>query len=147
MISPLRTGLEEERGSATVELTWLVLLLLVPFGYAVLAVFDAQRAAYAASSASVAGARAFTQAADAQSAEQRAQRAAELAWTDFGLDTTMDVTVRCEPECFVPGSTVEVKVEARQSLPLVPDAWGTSLAAIDVNASHVEPFGSYRAAR
>jgi len=135
-----------ERGSATVELTWLALLLLVPFGYAVIAVFDVQRAAYAASSASVAGARAFTQSSDSQTAERRAHRAAELAWADFGLNTPMTMTVRCDPECFAPESTVEVRVAARQSLPLTPDAWGASLAGIDVKAAHVEPFGSYRAA-
>ena len=54
--------MRDERGSAPVELVWLTILLLVPFVYVMIAVFDAQRAAYAVSSASKAAARAYVQA-------------------------------------------------------------------------------------
>lgn len=135
-----------ERGSATIEFTWLTLLLLVPFAYALLAVFETQRAAYAVSAASAAAGRAFHQAADPQGAEARARHAARMTLQDFGVrDVRIDV--RCQPACFQPGSSVEVIVATRQPLPFVPDAWGTSLAGIDVEARHSEPYGAYRAAR
>ncbi|MFD1859804.1 hypothetical protein EHW97_01425 [Aeromicrobium camelliae] len=136
----------KERGSATIEFTWLTLLLLVPFVYALLAVFETQRAAYAVNAASAAAGRAFHQAADAQSAEARARHAARITLQDFDVhDVRIDV--RCHPACFQPGSSVEVLVATRQPLPLVPDAWGTSLAAIEVEAQHSEPYGTYRAQR
>lgn len=135
-----------DRGSATIEFTWLTLLLLVPFVYALLAVFETQRAAYAVSAASAAAGRAFHQVSDPQSAEAMARHAARITLQDFGVHDVR-IHVRCRPACFQPGSTVEVLVATRQPLPLVPDAWGTSLAAVDVEARHVEPYGTYRAGR
>ena len=135
-----------ERGSATIELTWLVVLLLVPFVYAVVAVFDTQRTAYAASTASAAATRAFVQAPDEPTAYRLAHRAADLAWRDFGVDARPEVELRCVPACFEPGGRVEVVVATRQALPLVPDAWGSSLAGIDISSTHAEPFGTYRGA-
>ncbi len=65
-----------ERGTATVEFVWLTILLLAPFVYVLIAVFDAQRASYAVSAASRSAARAYLVAPDAASAEQRARVAA-----------------------------------------------------------------------
>ncbi len=135
-----------ERGSATIELTWLVVLLLVPFVYAVVAVFDTQRTAYAASTASAAATRAFVQASDEPTAHEVARRAAELAWKDFGVDARPEIELRCVPGCFEPGGRIEVVIATRQPLPLVPEAWGSSLAGIDISSTHAEPFGAYRGA-
>lgn len=132
-----------DRGSATIEFTWLTLLLLVPFVYALLGVFETQRAAYAASAASAAATRAFHQAPDPHAAGFLARQAARVTLQDFGVDDAQ-ITVRCEPVCFAAGSSVEATVVLRQPLPLIPDAWGSSLAAIDIDASHTEPYGSYR---
>ena len=135
-----------EAGSATIEMTWLVLLLLVPFIYAVIAVFDVQRASYAAATASSAATRAFVQAPDEQSAHSRAQRAADVAWRDFGIGTPLNVQVSCDPACFTPGASVDVEVATRQPLPLVPDAWSNTVGGLDISSTHREPFGAYREA-
>lgn len=134
-----------ERGSATIEFTWLTLILLVPLVYLVIAVFDAQRAAYGVSSASQAAARAFIQSPRPGLAHDRARRAARLALADHDL-TDADIQMTCKPACFRPGSTVTVTVATVQRLPLAPDLFGDSVAAIDIDATHTEPFGRYRAA-
>ena len=61
-------------GTASVEFVWLTILLLVPFVYVLIAVFDTQRAAFGVSTASRAAARAFLQAPDVATGERRARR-------------------------------------------------------------------------
>jgi len=137
-----------ESGTATVEFIWLSILLLVPFVYALIAVFDTQRASYAVSAASRSAARAYLQAADPAVAEQRAQVAARVALDDQDVDA--DVDISCEPgpsDCLQPGSSVRVVVHAVQPLPLTPSALGDQLGGIAVDSSHTESFGTYRARR
>ena len=84
-----------ERGTATVEFVWLTILLLVPFVYVLIAVFDTQRASYAVSAASRSAARAYLQAADPATGEQRARFAARVALDDQDVDA--NVVISCEP--------------------------------------------------
>lgn len=138
----------DEQGSAPVELVWLVMLLLVPFVYILLAVFDAQRAAFAVSSASKAAARAYIQAPDTATADDRARRAAGLALGDQDVDA--DVTVTCLPSpdaCLQPGSSVRVDVRTVQPLPLTPSALGDQLGGVAVDSTYTEPYGSFREGR
>jgi hypothetical protein len=137
-----------ENGTATVEFTWLTILLLVPFVYALIAVFDTQRASFAVSAASRSAARAFLQAADPASGEQRARVAARVALDDQDVDA--DVVITCEPgpdDCLQPGSSVRVVVHTVQPLPLTPSSLGDQLGGIAVDSTHSEPFGTYRAGR
>ena len=134
-----------DRGSATVEFTWLTLLLLVPLVYIVIAVFETQRTAYGVTAASEAAARAFVQAPDPQTAADRARSAAALTLADHDVRGAT-ITTRCRPGCFEPGSTVVVVVRAAQRLPLAPDLLGDPIASFDVDSTHTEPFGRYRAA-
>nr|WP_244633444.1 hypothetical protein [Aeromicrobium sp. CFBP 8757] len=125
------------------------MLLLVPLVYVVVAVFDAQRAAYGVSAASRAAAVAFLQSTDPASGEQRARVAADAALADQGIDGA-SVRVTCLPaptECFEPGSSVRVVVRATQRLPLTPRALGSQLGGVTVDSTHTEPYGSYRARR
>ncbi len=133
-----------ERGSATVEFTWLTVMLVVPLIYVVIAVFETQRSAYGVSAASQAAARAFVQS-DPSAADRRARIAADLVLADHGVERA-SVTTRCEPACFEPGSAVVVVVRSRQRLPLAPDVLGDPIASFTVDATHREPFGRYRAA-
>ena len=48
-VEPVET--RDESGTALVEFVWLAILLIVPLLYIVLAAFETQRAAYAASAA------------------------------------------------------------------------------------------------
>lgn len=137
--------MRRERGSATVEFTWLTLLLLVPLAYVVLAVFETQRTAYGVAAASEAAARAFIQADGPAEAEAHARRAADLVLADHDV-AAATVSTRCRPACFEPGSTVVVEVRSSQRLPLAPDLLGDPIASFDVASTHTEPFGRYRAA-
>lgn len=137
-----------ESGTATVEFVWLTILLLVPFVYALIAVFDTQRASYAVSAASRSAARAYLQAADPAVADQRARVAARVALGDQDVDA--DVVIACEPgpaDCLQPGSSVRVLVHTVQPLPLTPSALGDQLGGIAVDSTHTESFGTYRAGR
>ena len=137
-----------ESGTATVEFVWLTILLLVPFVYALIAVFDTQRASFAVSAASRYAARAFLQAADPASGEQRARVAARVALDDQEVDA--EVVITCEPspaDCLQPGSSVRVVVHTVQPLPLTPSALGDQLGGIAVDSTHTEPFGTFRAGR
>jgi len=136
-------------GTATVEFVWLTILLLVPFVYVLVAVFDTQRAAYGVSAASRSAARAFIQAPDVSTGERRARIAARVALADQRV-TGAHVTIRCLPSqsaCLTPGSSVRVLVRTRQALPLTPRALGPRLGSVVVDSVHTEPFGSFRSAR
>lgn len=136
-------------GTATIEFVWLTLLLLVPFVYILVAVFDTQRAAYGVSTASRSAARAFLQSPDAATGEQRARAAARVALEDQGLPGA-SVRIMCLPspaDCLEPGSSVRVFVRTTQVLPLTPSALGSQLGGITVDSTHVEPYGSFRSAR
>lgn len=143
-----RTRREGQRGSASVEFVWVTLILLVPFVYVLLAVFETQRAAYAVSTASKSAARAYLLAPDVATGEQRARQAAQVALDDQGVEARL--TVRCLPsaaDCLQPGSSVEVTVRSVQPLPLTPSVLGDQLGGIAVDGSHREPFGTFREGR
>lgn len=140
---------QREGGTALIEFVWLAVLLIVPLSYVLIAVFDVQRAAFGVSAASRSAARAFLQSPDVPTAFQRAQRAAAVALADQDLDGAT-VLIVCRPtpaDCLQPGSTVRVLVRMTQPLPLTPSALGAPLAAITVDSTHVEPFGTFRSAR
>lgn len=134
-----------ERGTASVEFIWVSLLLLVPFVYVLLCVFDVQRAAFAVSVASRSAARAYLLAPSADAATQQADRAARVALDDQDIDAK--VTLHCLPAdaCRQPGSRVRVLVRTTVALPLTPAALGDRMGGIVVDSSHVESFGRFRA--
>ncbi len=128
---------------------WLTILLLVPFVYILIAVFDTQRAAYGVSTASRAAARAFIQSPDVATGERRARIAAGIALDDQDL-VGAAVQISCLPtpaDCLQPGSSVRVRISTTQPLPLTPSALGSQLGGIAVDSVHTEPYGSFRAAR
>jgi hypothetical protein len=135
-----------ENGTASVEFVWMSLLLLVPFVYALICVFDVQRAAYAVSVASRSAARAYLLAPTTDVAPDRARLAARVALDDQGVDAR--VQLRCLPAdaCRQPGSRIRVLVRTTVPLPLTPSALGAQLGGIVVDSSHVESFGAFRAA-
>ncbi len=117
-----------ERGTALVELVWLVLLLLVPLVYVMLAVFDVQRASFGVSAAARAAARAYSLAPDEGSAPGRARSAAAVVLRDQDLDVgRVSMAVHCRPDpgnCLAPGSVIEVTLSHQVLLPLAPAALG-----------------------
>lgn len=141
----------DQRGTAIVEFVWLAILLLVPLLYVVLAVFETQRAAYAASAAARSASRAFVTSPDQATAYARAQAAARLAFGDQGLDTAgFTLTITCRPDprrCLTPGSVVAAEVHSAADLPLLPLALGGHTPRIAVAAVHRSPYGTFRQAR
>jgi hypothetical protein len=140
----------DEDGSALIEFVWLAILLLVPLLYVVLAVFDAQRAAYAASAAARSAGRAFVTSPDQASGYARAREAVRLAYADQKLDAAPDVRISCRPDprhCLTPGSVVLAEVHSSVALPLVPAVFGSNTPSIRVDAEHQAPYGTFREAR
>jgi Flp pilus assembly protein TadG len=141
----------QEDGTAIVEFVWLAILLLVPLLYIVLAVFETQRASYAASAAARSASRAFVTSPDQATAYARAEAAARLAFGDQGIEAarfTLVITCRPDPDqCLTPGSVVAAEVRSAADLPLMPAALGSNTPRISVEAIHRSPYGTFREAR
>lgn len=141
----------DERGTAIVEFVWLAILLMVPLVYIVLAVFETQRASYAASAAARSATRAFVTAPDQATGRQRARVAAAIAFRDQGIevgDFALSISCRPDPDrCLSPGSVVAAEVRSVADLPLMPSVLGDSTPRIAVAATHRSPYGTFRAAR
>jgi hypothetical protein len=135
-----------EGGTASVEFVWMSLLLLVPFVYALLCVFDVQRAAFAVSVASRSAARAYLLAPTVGAARDRAISAAQVALDDQGVEAR--ISLRCEPvdACLSPGSSIHVVVRTTVTLPFTPTVLGERIGGIVVDSAHRETFGRFRAA-
>jgi hypothetical protein len=146
-----RWGDRDERGTAIVEFVWLAILLLVPLLYVVLAVFETQRASYAASAAARSATRAFVTAPDQETAYTRAEAAARLAFGDQGIDAgEFGLAITCRPDprrCLSPGSVVSAEVRSAAELPLMPAALGDHTPRIAIAAVHRSPYGTFREAR
>ena len=142
------TGRRGEDGTALVEAVWLVLLLLVPLVYVLLAVFDVQRASYAVSGAARAAARAYSLAPDEGSAPARARAAAAVALRDHDVqpgEVRLRVTCRPAPDnCLAPGSSIQVELSHQVLLPLAPSALGGVAPSFRVESSHTVAYGTYR---
>lgn len=141
----------DEAGTAIVEFVWLAILLLVPLLYIVLAVFDTQRAAYAAAAAARSATRAFVTSPDQATGYARAEAAARLAFGDQGIEAgrfTLEITCTPDPDrCLTPGSVVAADVRSAADLPLMPTALGGNTPRISVEAVHRSPYGTFREAR
>jgi hypothetical protein len=141
----------DERGTAIVEFVWLAILLLVPLLYVVLAVFETQRAAYAASAAARSATRAYVTSPDQVTASERARAAAALAFRDQGIEAAdFDLRLSCRPDptaCLSAGSVVVVEISSAVALPLVPTALGDNTPSIHIDARHQSPYGQFRESR
>jgi len=140
---------KREAGTATVEFVWLSIILLVPLVYLMVSVFEVQRAAYGTAAASRSAARAFLQAPDVAAGELMARAAADLALQDQGVAGST-LRISCLPtssDCLQPGSSVRVRIEVVQRLPLTPSVFGDDLGSVTVDSTHTQPYGTYREAR
>ena len=132
----------DEGGSAVVEFIFLGLLLLVPVVYLVIAVGQIQAASFAVVGAADAAAKVYAAAPDAVAAEENAADAAELALSDFGLQTDgMQIDISCSEVCLAPGSTVTVGVRYAVPLPGLPWATGSPVIVDSESTQVVKRFG------
>jgi len=155
-----RRGRRQRRdaGSAMVEFVGLSVVLLIPFVYFFLALFDVQRSAFAVTQAAREAGRAYATAPDESDALSRAQLAAQLAFADQGLPGTP--ALRFAPqgancgaanpgdgaETLEPGAQFVACVRATIPLPGA-GILGGRLADVTVNGQFVVVIDQYRADR
>lgn len=136
-----------DEGSAVIEFTVLVTLVLVPIVYLVLAVMQVQAAAFAVTQGAREAGRAFAQADTAVQARADARAAVELALADQGFRAGAHVlSIDCSArDCLTPGSQVTLRVDLRVRLPFLPGSMGeTTVGSIPVTAEHEFAIDTYR---
>jgi Flp pilus assembly protein TadG len=126
-------------GNAILEFVTVAVVLMVPLVYVMLTVFQLQRAAFAVSAAAREAGRAYVTADAADTAQERAQTAADIALADQ-LPGSPAAEVEVGENDFAPGESVTVSVRYVVSLPL-----SGGLASVPVTATHVATVDRYRA--
>ncbi len=137
-----------ERGSMTVEVAFLLVLLVVPLFYLVGTVGRIQAGAYAVTAAAREAGRAFVTAEDAAEASARAQVAAGLVYRAHGFEPRAGtVQLSCgQSGCLTPGGSVRADSQVSVELPLVPDFMRDRLpTTVTLTASHLETVDEFRA--
>lgn len=138
--------LRQERGSMTIEVAFLLVLLVVPLFYLVGTLGRLQAGAYAVTAAAREAGRAFVTAPVVEAAPERARAAAGLVYDAHGFgEGEGGVVVRCpDAACLAPGSSVLVETEVHVPLPLVPDFVGDAVPTrITLTAAHLEPVEEF----
>ncbi len=136
-----------DRGSMTVEVAFLLVLLVVPLFYLVGTVGRIQAGVYAVTAAAREAGRAFVTAEDASAAPARAQVAAGLVYRAHGFEPQAGgVQLTCAEEgCLTPGGSVRVDSQVSVELPLVPDFMRERLpTSVTLTASHLETVDEFR---
>jgi hypothetical protein len=114
--------LAHERGSASIELLTVGMLLTVPLIFLVLVMAQLQSAALATEGAARQAARMIATAESHVTGLAVADAAIEVALADVGLAASA-IDVACDPvptDCSARGGTVQVAVEVVVPMPLVP---------------------------
>ncbi len=138
--------LRDDEGAAVVEFVVLVVLVIVPIAYAVIAAMSVQSAAYAVTQAARESARAFTQADSLTQARSAARLATRVALADQGVPWRGDeLRIDCDGGCLAPGASIRVSVSTRVKLPFLPESLSDStLGAVPVSAEHLAVIDDYR---
>lgn len=118
-----------ERGDASVEFLGILVVLVIPVLYIVLAVGQVSAGAMAVDAGAREAARIL---AEDHAREADASHAVALIVEDFGIDAQADVSPNCVG-CEGDGGVVDVRVSVRVPLPFVP-AW-LGRAGVDVSSS------------
>ena len=118
-----------ERGDASVEFLGILVVLVIPVLYIVLAVGQVSAGAMAVDAGAREAARIL---AEDPAREADASHAVALIVEDFGIDAQADVSPNCVG-CEGGGGGVDVRVSVRVPLPFVP-AW-LGRAGVDVSSS------------
>ena len=134
--------LRDDAGNATLEFTYLAVLLLIPLVYIVVSVFQVQRAAFAVSAAAREAGRAYVTAPTLADARQRGDYAAQLSMSDHDLDPAAP-TYTGDGLQLTPGGTVEVRVTYTVELPVLGSLFDA--ASIPVTGVHVATVDRFRA--
>ncbi len=119
-----RSGLTDDRGSASLEFLTVGLLMLVPLVYLVIALGQIQHESLGVEAAARHVARAISLASDAAHAQQSADGVLASVAEQYGLDAgALELSISCTPagsSCPSAGATVRVQIATRVPLPLAP---------------------------
>ena len=139
---PRTVGMMSEQGSATVEYIGVVIALMLPFTYFVIAFSAVQSAQFGVVGAAQQAGRAFVQSRSESLASFAAVRAAAIAGRNHGLVLTEDqVSIRCDRSpCLQPGGTVSISIHTTVPVPYA--AW---LGRIPLHADTTVAVDAYRA--
>ena len=111
-----------ERGDASVEFLGILVVLVIPVLYIVLAVGQVSAGAMAVDAGAREAARIL---AEDPAREADASHAVALIVEDFGIDAQADVSPNCVG-CEGDGGVVDVRVSVRVPLPFVPAGLGSA---------------------
>ncbi|MDO4887339.1 MAG: TadE/TadG family type IV pilus assembly protein [Actinomycetaceae bacterium] len=130
-----RQGAGGESGNVVVEFVGVMGVLMVPAIIAILVFSTLIGARMAVDAAARDAARAYVRAESSEQGRVRAQAMADLALRERGIDAPARLEVRCSANpCLSPSGTIEVRVVAAVSLPLVggrADVGQTHTFAVD----------------
>ena len=134
-----------DRGSASLELIGVSVLLLVPLFYLVMTLAQLQAGAYAVSGAARDAGRVFAESRDVDAAQGRAQAAARIIFEDYGF-AAGEVQVAClDDPCLGPDARVRATTTLRVPLPLVPDfVRGVVPSEVVVHGEHLATVERFR---
>ncbi|MGB5953768.1 MAG: pilus assembly protein [Ornithinimicrobium sp.] len=148
MTRPWNSRSRSERGSALIEVTFLMIVLLLPLFYLVGTVGRLQAGAYAASGAAREAGRAYVTSPDDVSAPARSLAAAQFVFDAHGFDSGEgNIAVVCATSpCLTPGSALEINSTVQVPLPLIPSFMsGAVPTSITMTGRHTEPVDEFRA--
>lgn len=136
-----------DRGSMLIEVTFLMVILMLPLFYLVGTVGRLQAGAYAASGAAREAGRAYATAAEAETGPGRGVAAANLVFDAHGFDSGEgSIAVSCATSsCLAPGGSLVVTSTVNVELPLIPTFLsGVLPTSVTMTSSHTEPVDEFK---
>jgi Flp pilus assembly protein TadG len=144
MDNTVNRRLATDAGNATIEFIAIVVAIIMPMVYIVVAASQVHAASMASEHAVREAARAFTMAQTPGGAQFAARAAAKLAMSDYGIDLPDHaLTVRCSGACLQPETNVNVQVRWLMPLPWLPSMFDAQ-PAISIRAEQTLPIDTYR---
>lgn len=140
----VRRNLANDAGNATIEFIAIVVAVIMPMVYIVVAASQVHAASMASEHAVREAARAFTLAETPGIAQFAARSAANLAMSDYGIDLPEHaLAVRCSGACLQPETNVSVQVQWQMPLPWLPSMFDAQ-PSILISAEQTLPIDTYR---
>ena len=139
-----RQRIADDQGSAVIEFIVLVVAVLMPMVFIVIAAAQVHAASMASEHAVREAARAFMMAPTPSMAQHAAHTAATLALRDHGLELpTKALRIQCSGPCLQPETTVTMDLQWRMALPWLPEVL-QGPTAVPIQAVQTLPIDVYR---